>query len=406
MNVSKKSRIFLYGAGRNGKRAYYYLCNMGLNDNIVAFIDNNPKWNNHTRCGLNIAPIDKIKKDIAESDVIVLTPDMETSVKIFNSLYNDVICKILFWNDIERLNTEDLESIINDSNVYRVLAHSQKCVSDMYMRQAKFLACHSSAINMKPATGELRHHQLELIKLANDFMEQIKSIDVKPYLEGGNLLGYIRHNGFIPWDDDFDMTVVREEYEVLKDYCANNLNYYKYSGSANNYAIYEWMDEVITDHKDQIVVIDLPLRIRIHRSINNGKWMDEPFIDIIPLDSYRDGYSYEDRLNFLDDINDQLESLDTADEQRSIIEEKLAEDQTYRQKDGEHLYFGLDSLEGYFNRNKVWFERDNIFPLQKAEYEGMQFWIPNRPKEYLEAEFGPNLMELPENAALHVHRSF
>lgn len=55
-------------------------------------------------------------------------------------------------------------------------------------------------------------HQIDL-RLAKEFIKICKKHKLNYYVIGGTFLGAIRHKGFIPWDDDMDIAMPRDDYE-------------------------------------------------------------------------------------------------------------------------------------------------------------------------------------------------
>ena len=57
---------------------------------------------------------------------------------------------------------------------------------------------------------ELKNSQMNILK----FIDRVcKENDISYFVNYGTLLGAIRHKGFIPWDDDIDICLYREDYE-------------------------------------------------------------------------------------------------------------------------------------------------------------------------------------------------
>ena len=57
--------------------------------------------------------------------------------------------------------------------------------------------------------------QLNLLEYV---MNTCESLQLRLYAWGGTLLGAVRDNGFIPWDDNIDLAMPRADFEVLSDY--------------------------------------------------------------------------------------------------------------------------------------------------------------------------------------------
>lgn len=66
-----------------------------------------------------------------------------------------------------------------------------------------------------PEGSALRRDQLEMLEVLRVFAEICKEHDIKWWLCSGTLLGAARHGGFIPWDDDIDVSMLKKDYRKL-----------------------------------------------------------------------------------------------------------------------------------------------------------------------------------------------
>jgi len=62
------------------------------------------------------------------------------------------------------------------------------------------------------------------LDLLSELLRVCKKHNLKIFASGGTLLGAIRHKGFIPWDDDIDMMMFREDYEKLCEIAPKEFN--------------------------------------------------------------------------------------------------------------------------------------------------------------------------------------
>ena len=66
---------------------------------------------------------------------------------------------------------------------------------------------------MVKESATIQMHQEALLKLLREFDRVCRALDIPYMLFAGTMLGAVRHQGFIPWDDDLDVIMLRSDYE-------------------------------------------------------------------------------------------------------------------------------------------------------------------------------------------------
>lgn len=81
---------------------------------------------------------------------------------------------------------------------------------------------------------ELRLYQECVLEITKDVVAVCEEEGIEYSLSGGSILGAVRHNGFIPWDDDIDINIPRSSYVELNKVFEKSLGGKYYMQTPNN----------------------------------------------------------------------------------------------------------------------------------------------------------------------------
>ncbi len=122
----------------------------------------------------------------------------------------------------------------------------------------------------------LREIQIEEIKMARAVHEFCEENHIVYYLAYGSLLGAVRHKGFIPWDDDMDLCMPRQDYDK---FCRS----FKHDDFIIKYCENETLHAPFAKVCNPRIKVDCG---RLGDSDNSQLW-----VDIFPLDGVPDNES-------------------------------------------------------------------------------------------------------------------
>ena len=142
---------------------------------------------------------------------------------------------------------------------------------------------------MSHATRELTadEYKSEVKRILKYFHDFCQNHGLKYYIAYGSLIGTIRHQGFIPWDDDIDVLMLREDYEKLIS-LMNELDeeYYILSSTTSQY----YYNNFARFCSDSCI-----LKLKGAERIDNlGAFVDIFILDNVPLDEKERGLYYQE----------------------------------------------------------------------------------------------------------------
>lgn len=117
-----------------------------------------------------------------------------------------------------------------------------------------------------------------LEKLKNEMLRLLAIIDnvarennIKYWIDGGSLIGVIRHNGMIPWDDDLDISMLKDDYllliEKLSEYCEEHHDAYLFYKSPQNYHVCNYFASRNVFFRTEGSTLLIPIKVDI-RPVN------------------------------------------------------------------------------------------------------------------------------------------
>ena len=131
---------------------------------------------------------------------------------------------------------------------------------------------------MAQTDHSLNETQQYILQVLREVIHVLDELEIPYYMQGGTMLGAIRHGGFIPWDDDVDLGIPRADYERLLTKVAERL--------PENLELRTY-DDASDHHYYFARIVDTRYQIRRMGSLEER--LENVWVDLFPLDGMPNG---------------------------------------------------------------------------------------------------------------------
>ena len=253
---------------------------------------------------------------------------------------------------------------------------------------------------LKPVKGQLRNYQLMILDFGKLWFDKFEELNISYFLISGNLLGAYRNGGFIPWDDDLDIGMMRTDFNKLIDYLKKNykemeVNEIYYSKNNRNKVVEDYIRE--NPNITSFAIFPTHLQILQGDNMKNLKTLD-----IHPYDYYKENFSKKDLMEDIKLIKQKKSEIDNFEKLNQYLKEKRLNNPLIANK-SDKIYYGIDNYDYTFIEFSDWYKYEDIFPLHKVKFENIECYIPNNTEKVLTINYGKNYMSMPKEIILNSH---
>ena len=235
----------------------------------------------------------------------------------------------------------------------------------------------------------LRKAQLIMLDMLVEFDAICTKHNLRYWLDSGTLLGAVRHEGFIPWDDDIDLSMPLEDYlkfmKIAKDELSSDI-FFQTKETDETFPF-----DYIKLRSNKAKIVEL------HEKYKDVKYNQGLFVDIFPMITLPNTQFYH---QFYNDIFKVIRSVSAVSlhtpngkdepETRGLLEKSLTLMHKGWEREDTKVAYG-----GEMPDVAAWFDIKKVFPLKKMKFEGLEFFVPNDPSHYLDSIYTFDYRELP-----------
>ena len=240
-------------------------------------------------------------------------------------------------------------------------------------------------------SSPLRKQQLRMLDILKYVDNLCRENGLNYWLSDGTLLGAVRHQGFIPWDDDVDISMPKDDLEKLKIIMKSEKNAdFVFQDSSTDEYYYSPYSKI----RDKKTILSPSSNVKIEDSlwVYKGLWIDIfPFEDCHPIFNRIAFYTntwgrrfYSSTPNVL---AQKLGKFRLFINSKGIIPLLRWVNKIICKNGRLTMAMGLDWAHS--------FQQSDIFPLKETNFEGYSFFCPNNTEGVLRYVFGDDFMSIP-----------